>query len=95
MNAAETIQDLEQSVKSLLAKYREALARIDELEETNGHQRDELIRTHAELVELQKKHTALQTAHALTIESPERVVARKQINAIIAKVDKSLELLKE
>lgn len=80
---------------NLLAKYQEAQARIDELREANGHQRDELIRTHAELVELQKNYRTLQTAHALSTDAPERSQARKQISAIISKVDKTLELLKE
>ena len=65
------------------------------LEEANRHQRDELIRTHAELQELQGKYKSLQTAHALTADSPERSQARKQLSAIISKVDKTLELLKE
>jgi len=95
MNAVETIQALEQSVANLLAKYQEAQARIDELREANGHQRDELIRTHAELVELQNRYRTLQTAHALSTDAPERTQARKQISAIISKVDKTLELLKE
>ncbi len=95
MNAAETIQALELSVANLLAKYQEAQARIDELREANGHQRDELIRTHAELVELQNRYRTLQTAHALSTDAPERTQARKQISAIISKVDKTLELLKE
>lgn len=72
MNAAETIQALEQSVANLLAKYKEAQARIGELEDANGHQREELIRTHAELVDLQNKYKTLQTAHALSADSPER-----------------------
>ena len=80
---------------NLLAKYKEAQARIGELEDANGHQREELIRTHAELVDLQNKYKTLQTAHALSADSPERSAARKQISAIISKVDKTLELLKE
>jgi hypothetical protein len=95
MNAAETIQALELSVNSLLARYQEALRQIDELEEANGHQREELIRTHAELVELQESYRALQTAHALSAGTPERAQAKKHLAAIISKVDKTLELLKE
>lgn len=95
MNAAETIQALELSINNLIARYNEALRQIDELREANGHQRDELIRTHAELVELQNRYRTLQTAHALSTDAPERTQARKQISAIISKVDKTLELLKE
>ena len=95
MNAAETIQALEQSVKRLVAQHKEAQARIAELQEANGHQREELIRTHVELVDLQKKYRTLQMAHALLTDSPERSAARKQINSIITKVDKTIELLKE
>ena len=95
MNAVETIQALELSINNLIARYNEALRQIDELKEANGHQRDELIRTHAELVELQKNYKTLQTAHALSSDTPERTQAKKQIAAIISKVDKTLELLKE
>ncbi len=95
MNAAETILSLEQSVGQLIAQYNQALEQIDELRNQNSLQRDELIRTHAELVDMQNKYKALQTAHALTCDSPERIMARKHINALIAKVDKTLDLLKE
>ncbi len=86
---------LEEAVSRLLDKYNEALKRIDDLMQTNAHQRDELIRTHADLVELQSKYKALQTAHALLSDSPEKDAARKQINALITKVDKTLEILRE
>lgn len=95
MNTTETIQALELAVNSLLTRYQDALGQIDELKQAYGHQREELIRTHAELVELQGKYKSLQTAHALLTDSPERTAARKQLTAIITKVDKTLELLKE
>lgn len=95
MSAQETIEQLEAAVARLLERYDDVQRQLAASEEANRHQRDELIRTHAELQELQGKYKSLQTAHALTADSPERLQARKQLNAIISKVDKTLELLKE
>ena len=95
MNSEQTIAEIEQTVKRLLQLYNEALQRIDVLTDANLHQREELIRTHAELADLQAKHKQLTTAHALLADSPQRDVARKQITSIISKVDKALDLLKE
>ena len=95
MNASATIQNLEESVQRLITNYQDALAQIEELRAANEHQRDELIRTHAQLVQLQNDYKNLHTAHALLTDSPARSSARKQISAIITKVDKTLELLKE
>jgi len=95
MDSPETIADLQRAVESLVGKYREAQQRIAVLEDANDHQRDELIRTHAELADLQLKYKQLQTAHALVADSPERLQAKRQISGIIHKVDQALELLKE
>jgi archaellum component FlaC len=95
LTSQETIEQLEAAVARLVDRYHEVQQQLGVLEEANRHQRDELIRTHAELQELQGKYKSLQTAHALTADTPERSQARKQLNAIISKVDKTLELLKE
>ena len=78
----------------LLAKYREALDRLAVLEDANAHQREELIRTHADLSALQQQYKHLQTAHALVSDSPERLQAKRKITAIIHKVDEAMENLK-
>ena len=95
MTPEQTLQELEQSVTHLLRDYKEVCHQLDILNEANQKQREEIIRSHAEFAELQAKYKALQTAHALVADSPERDVARKQLTSILRKVDNTLQLLKE
>lgn len=95
MTPEETIRELEQSVTHLLRNYREVCHQLTIFEEANEKQRQEILRSHAELVELQNKYKNLQTAHALLAETPERDIARKQLTSIIRKVDTTIALLKE
>ena len=73
---------------ALLLDEREALkTKIEDLEYACEKQRTEMVRTHAELVELQNKHRLLQTAYALTGNSEQRDKAKKQITKLIDNVD--------
>lgn len=95
MNPDETLQQLEQSVAHLLRNYQEVCRQLQILEEANQRQRDEILRTHTELTELQQQYKKLQTAHALVAESPQRDVARRQLTAIIKKIDTTINLLQD
>lgn len=95
MSPQDTIQSLEKSVGRLIYEYQQLRQELAILQEANEHQRDELLRTHAELQQLRDENRRLQTAHALVADSPERDKARRQLTSIINKVDKTLELLKE
>lgn len=95
MKPQETIQALETSVGRLIYEHQQLRHELTVLKDANEHQREELLRTHAELKQLRDENRRLQTAHALVADSPERDKARRQLTSIINKVDKTLELLKE
>ncbi|MBQ9603165.1 MAG: hypothetical protein IJR42_05090 [Paludibacteraceae bacterium] len=80
---------------------RVLLERYEALQQENAtlrldieKQRQELIRTHSELLELQQKNRRIATVNALTaVESQEE--AYKRINALIAQVDRAIAALKK
>lgn len=90
----QALDDLSQNVRVLLERY-EALQRENAtLRLDIEKQRQELIRTHSELLELQQKNRRIATANALTAaESQEE--AYKRINALIAQVDRAIAALKK
>ena len=90
----QALDDLSQNVHLLLERY-EALQRENaQLREDIERQRQELIRTHSELVELQQKNRRLATANAMTsAENSEE--ATKRLNALIAQVDRAIAVLKK
>lgn len=90
----QALDDLSQNVRVLLERY-EALQRENAtLRLDIEKQRQELIRTHSELLELQQKNRRIATANALTaVESQEE--AYKRINALIAQVDRAIAALKK
>lgn len=64
------------------------------LEKANNTQRDEMLRSHAELVALKKQYQDLQTAHALSSDNIEdKELARRKLNALISKIDQTVALL--
>ena len=64
------------------------------LREEAEKQRQELIRTHSELLELQQKNRRLATANALTAAEG-AAEATKRLNALIAQVDRAIAALKK
>ena len=90
----QALDDLSQNVRLLLERY-EALQRENaQLREDIERQRQELIRTHSELVELQQKNRRLATANAMTsAENSEE--ATKRLNALIVQVDRAIAVLKK
>ena len=90
----QALDDLSQNVRLLLERY-EALQRENAaLREDIERQRNELIRTHSELVELQQKNRRLAVVNAMTsAENSEE--ATKRLNALIAQVDRAIAALKK
>ena len=60
-------------------------------------QRQEIINTHADLIELKKQYSKLQTAHTILLgddaKQQDRIDAKQKITNIILQIDKALELL--
>ena len=88
------LDELSQNVHLLLERYEALQQENAALREDIESQRQELIRTHSELLELQQKNRRIATANALTaVESQEE--AYKRINALIAQVDRAIAALKK
>lgn len=88
------LDDFSRNVRLLLERY-EALQRENAaLREDIERQRQELIRTHSELVDLQQKNRRLSVANAMSsAENSEE--ATKRLNALIAQVDRAIATLKK
>ena len=87
------LDELSQNVQLLLERYQALQIENAQLREDAQRQREELIRTHSELQELQQKNRRLATANAMSsAEGSEE--ATKRINALIAQVDRAIAALK-
>ena len=89
----QALNDLSQNVHLLLERYQALQQENAALREDIEKQREELIRTHGELVELQQKNRRIATANAMSsAENSEE--ATKRLNALIAQVDRAIAALK-
>jgi len=89
----QVLDDLSSNVHILLERYSALQEENARLKEDVERQRNELIRTHSELLDLQQKNRRIATANALTsAEGSEE--ALKRINALIAQVDRAIHALR-
>lgn len=89
----QALDDLSQNIRALLERY-EALQKENAcLREDVERQRNELIRTHSELQQLQQLNRRIATANAMTAAEGKEE-ALKRINALIAQVDRAITALK-
>ena len=89
---------LETNLRALLAEYQDLQQQLLALQAENEQQREEIMRSHAELVNLKADYNHLETAHALlaeTIAAEQRDKVRQRINNLIAQIDRALEALKQ
>ena len=87
------LDELSQNIRELLERYAALQQENAQLKEDIENQRQELIRTHSELLDLQQKNRRLATANAMSsAETAEE--ATKRINALIAQVDRAIAALK-
>ena len=88
------LDELSQNVHLLLERYSALQQENAQLRLDIEKQRQELIRTHSELLDLQQKNRRIATANALTFaEGTEE--ATKRLNALIAQVDRAIAALKK
>ena len=87
------LDELSQNVHILLERYTALQQENAQLRLDAEKQRQELIRTHSELLDLQQKNRRIATANALTsAEGAEE--ATKRLNALIAQIDRAIAALK-
>ena len=89
----QALDELSANLRVLLERYEALQQENTRLREDAEKQRQELIRTHSELLELQQKNRRMATANAMSsAETAEE--ATKRINALIAQVDRAIAALK-
>lgn len=87
------LDDFSRNVHLLLERYQALQQENASLREDIERQRQELIRTHSELLALQQQNKRLATANAMTsAESSEE--ALKRLNALIAQIDRAINALR-
>ena len=95
----QSLADLENNIKQLLAQDQELQDQVQSLKEENVRQRDEILQSHSELRELKQAYNRLQSAHALiagdTLNEEQRQKAKQRLTIIISQIDKALEVLKK
>ena len=88
------LDDFSRNVHLLLERYQALQQENASLREDIERQRQELIRTHSELLALQQQNKRLATANAMT-SAESREEATKRLNALIAQVDRAIAALKK
>ena len=89
----QALDDLSQNVHVLLERYEALREENARLRGDIEKQREELIRTHSELLELQQKNRRIAVVNGLvTAEGEEE--AYKRLSALIAQVDRAIAALK-
>lgn len=88
------LQDIEQNVSRLVAAYEQSRRDNAALQQQLSAQDQELFALRTELKQKEAELRNLQIAHALTVDTPQRVKAKNHIRSIIADIDKTIETLK-
>jgi len=89
----QSLEQLEQNIRSLLEQHRLQKEEIERLRELNKNMRQEIVQTHSELASLRQRNRHLQTAMSMLGDEMQREKARQEINYIISLVDRALEAL--
>ena len=87
------IEQLEQNIHILLERYQTLQKENALLREDLKEQRQEIIRSHSELQELQKQCRLLNMANAIAGDPSTRESAYKRLTYIITQVDKAIAAL--
>lgn len=93
----ESLVSLENNVQALLEQYELLKQQLLDLQQENERQRDEIIRTHAELVQIKADYKHLETAYALLSENTDdeqRERVRTRLTNMIAQIDRAIEALR-
>jgi len=90
----QVLDDLSQNIHLLLQRYEALQQENVRLREDVENQRQELIRTHSELLDLQQKNRRIALANAMT-SAENQEEATKRLNALIAQVDRAIAALKK
>ncbi len=81
---------LQEQQAELMRRYTQLREENAFLRQANEHQREELLRTHEELVTLQKQYKQLSAANAILGSEEQREQAKRKLTQMIGLVDKAL-----
>ena len=88
------LQEIEQNVSRLVAAYEQARRDNAALQAQIKDKDDELFNLRSQVKQAQEELRNLQIAHALTVDSPQRIKAKNHIRSLIADIDKAIDVLK-
>ena len=88
------LQEIEQNVSRLVAAYEQARRDNAALQAAIKQKDEELFNLRSQVKQTQMDLRNLQIAHALTVDSPQRIKAKNHIRSLIADVDKAIDVLK-
>ena len=88
-----SVERIEQNIQILLERYQTLQKENALLREDLQEQRQEIIRSHSEIQELQKQCRLLSTANAIAGDATTRESAYKRLSQIIAQIDKAIDTL--
>lgn len=91
----QSLSDLELNVQQLLLRYDAIEQENASLQQQVEKQREEIIRTHGELAQLQKQYRQLQTAFALIDNETNKQKAKQHLNYLIQRIDLAISTLKQ
>ena len=89
----DSLTQLQQNVHNLLEHCKMLQKDNDTLREEIAIQRQEILRSHTEVAQLQKQCRTLATANAIAGEPATREEAYRKLTSIIAQIDKALNTL--
>lgn len=89
------LEQLSENLRVLLMRYDALREENERLREANQSQRVEILRSHAELAELETQYSRLRLASAMTGTPEERDSARRRLTQLIAQIDHVIEVLRQ
>lgn len=93
MTPQEEIEQLESNLRLLLDRYADLEKQVSILQSANKAQREALLQTSAELVDMRRKYEVLRTAHAMTAATEDKERAKRHISALVTKIDNAIRLI--
>lgn len=91
----ESLDSLENNLSALLTRCHQLLEENRQLRYDYEQQRQEVIRSHQQLADLQTRFRQLETAHVIASSPEEKERAKQLLNNIIARVDRAIEALRQ
>jgi len=87
----QSLQNLERNLDALLQRYAAMQNEVARLRVALEDQRQEVMRSHSEVMTLKQRNKHLQTALGMLGDGQDRKKARQELDYVISLVDRALE----